>query len=143
MRDWKAFLIGPVTDEFKPYIDNFFAENPELKEKIIFTGPIYDKKALWEFYARAKVFILSSLTESSGLVLYEAKFFKNYIVSTPVGAAHDVIAGGYGTITAMHDPQVMGDILTGIVHGERDIDIFGKMDITKLYWSNRVKVLKL
>jgi len=141
---WKAYLIGPIKDEFKGYIEDFFNENPHLKEKIIFTGPIYDKKELWEFYNKAKVFILSSLTESSGLVLYEAKIFKNYIVSTPVGAVKDVIADGCGILTDMHDPEVMANILNEITNGNKEINVYDKLDITQLYWSSQVRnVLKL
>ncbi|MBB4037193.1 glycosyltransferase involved in cell wall biosynthesis [Dysgonomonas hofstadii] len=137
-KDWKAYLVGPVKEEFKPYIDKFFKENPLLKEKIIFMGPIYDKKELWEFYNKAKVFILSSLTESSGLVLYEAKFFKNYIISTPVGAASNVIADGCGILTDMHDPQIMANILNEITAKEREINVYDNIDTLKLHWSSQV-----
>lgn len=142
MKDWKFYMIGPIEEHFKPYIDTFFLENPHLKDKVIFTGAIYEKKTLWEYYSKAKVFILSSRTESSGIVLYEAKIFHNYIISTPVGAANDVIADGCGCITDMNSPSAMADVMDEIISGNRNIDVYEGIDTSKLYWSNQVKLLK-
>lgn len=139
--DWKAYLIGPVREEFEPYVSTFFTENPQLKDKIIFTGAIYDKKTLWEYYSKAKVFVLSSRTESSGIVLYEAKIFKNYIISTPVGASADVIADGCGELTDIADPKPITEILNRITSGEQNVDVYDNIDSTQLYWSKQVRVL--
>lgn len=141
-RDWKAYLIGPINDEFQDYIKNFFEENPSLKDKIEFTGAIYDKKTLWELYSKAKVFILTSSTESSGLVFYEAKIFHNYIVTTHVGAARDVIIDGCGKITDMYDPKILGEILNDITSGKINTDVYNNIDTASLFWSNRIKLLK-
>lgn len=142
LKDWKFYMIGPVEENFKPYVEAFFNENQHLKDKVIFTGGIYDKKALWEYYSKAKVFVLSSRTESSGIVLYEAKIFHNFIVSTPVGAVNDVIADGCGCITDMDDPAVLSDILNSITSGDRKTDVYKNIDTSNLYWSNQVKLLK-
>ncbi|WP_108822996.1 glycosyltransferase [Dysgonomonas sp. Marseille-P4361] len=141
-KDWKAYLIGPINNEFTEYKDNFFKENPHLIDKIIFTGAIYDEKILWEYYSRAKVFILTSSTESSGLVFYEAKIFHDYIVTTHVGAARDVIIDGCGKITDMHDPKILGEILSDITSGKINIDTYQNIDTSGLFWSNRIKLLK-
>ena len=41
--DWKLRLVGGVEESFKPYIEKFFADNPELKKRVIFAGLIEDK----------------------------------------------------------------------------------------------------
>lgn len=67
-------------------------------------GPIYDKKSLWEFYNRAKVFILTSRFEGYPLVLTEAKRFRNYIVSTELDASEDLLENGkYGCLIAQEN----------------------------------------
>ena len=90
LKNWKFYFIGPIENDFKNTIKTFFTKHPDKVNNIIFTGAIYDKKLLWEFYNRAKVFVFASRWESYGLVFNEAKRFKNYIVSTPVGAFFDI-----------------------------------------------------
>jgi glycosyltransferase involved in cell wall biosynthesis len=142
MNGWIFYMIGPIEDNFKPYIEDFFRQNPHLKESVVFTGPIYNKKTLWEYYCRSKVFVFPSRTESSGIVLYEAKIFKNYIISTPVGAAADVIADGCGCITDMDDPSSLSQKLNSITSGDKNVDVYDNIDTTNLHWSNQVKLLK-
>jgi glycosyltransferase involved in cell wall biosynthesis len=70
--DWNLELIGPVEEEFKSYIKEYFKKNPQLKTKIIFTGNIDDRNALIDKYKKAKIFVLTSRSEGFPLVLLEA-----------------------------------------------------------------------
>lgn len=88
--NWKVKLIGPIEDEFVSYINNFFDIYPTLKGRVIFTGAIYDKDKLDEEYRKAKIFCLTSLYESFGLVLVEAIKNGCYIISSDVPAAYDI-----------------------------------------------------
>ena len=67
LSNWKLKLIGPIEEEFKEYINNFYNENPNLKNIVEFTGPIYDRKQLADEYNKAKIFCLTSRYESFGL----------------------------------------------------------------------------
>lgn len=91
LKNWKFYLIGPIEDKFKNSINQFYIKNPELKDKVIFTGPILEKKKLWEYYNKAKVFVLTSRREGYAIVFSEAYRFNNYIVSTIVGGAEENI----------------------------------------------------
>jgi glycosyltransferase involved in cell wall biosynthesis len=118
-KDWKLILIGPIEKDegdFQLTIDDFFKLNPVLKDKVIFTGPVYDKKILWELYNNAKIFILTSIYESFGIVLTEALFFKNYIISTDVGSAKDLIEKGYGEIIPQNDNDYLNSKLQEIIN---------------------------
>ena len=90
LKDWKVYIIWPIEDEFQNYIDNFFENNQKLKEKIIFTWPIYDRDKLYDFYNRAKIFCLTSRYESFGIVMVEAMSFWDYIITTDVSSAKDI-----------------------------------------------------
>lgn len=90
VKDWKVVFIGPIEKRFKPVIDDFYRRNPHLKESVIFTGAIYDRKTLFEWYARSKIFCLTSIEESFGFVLIEGMAYGNYIITTPVSSANEI-----------------------------------------------------
>ena len=92
---WKLRLIGPVDPLFDDEIRRYFAENPQLAEWVEFVGEITDKRLLAKEYRRAKVFCLTSVAESFGIVLVEAASQGCLVISTDVGAAQDVTDGGY------------------------------------------------
>lgn len=142
LKGWKFCFIGPMTVPFQTIKDDFFRLHPEKKEVVKFIGPLYNKKELWEYYNRAKVFVCTSRWESSGIVLNEAKRFRNYIVSTRVGEAEDLIEQEkYGKLVNQEDVSELGNVLMQIVNGERLIDVYQGYDTQQLSYQNQVKVL--
>jgi len=99
--DWKVIFIGPIEKHFEFVIEKFFQKNPHLQKKVIFTGAIYDRKLLFEWYARSKIFCLTSIEESFGFVLIEAMAYANYVVTTPISSANEITDWGKcGTIVS-------------------------------------------
>lgn len=94
LNNWTVFILGPVEDSFQTYIDNFFKLNPHLIDRIIFTGNISNRKELFEWYNRAKVFCLTSRFEGFPVTFPEAIYFGNHIISTPVSGAEYIINKG-------------------------------------------------
>lgn len=141
LKGWKFCFIGPVEESFQRIINEFFGRYPEKRKCVEFVGSQYDKRGLWEYYNRAKVFVCTSRWESSGIVLNEAKRFRNYIVSTRVGEAEDLIDEKYGTLIRQEDATQLGYILTQIVNGERCIDVYRNYDTWQLSYQNHVEVL--
>ncbi len=88
---WELRLVGSVDESFKLYVDEYYEKYPQLKERVIFTGPIYDKKSLAAEYAGARIFTLPSLSESFGIVLVEAALRGCYLItSDKVPAGYDI-----------------------------------------------------
>lgn len=144
LKDWKVCLIGPIEKDFQSIIDNFFKQYPEKIGKVIFTGPIYDKKELWEYYNRAKVFVLTSRFEGYPIVYPEAKRFANYIVSTSVSACEDIIENGkYGKSISIDNDKELALILSEIVNKSLNINVYQDFDVNSLSWESVVKLLKL
>lgn len=142
LKDWKFYLIGPVSPEFQSEIEAFYQQNPDKKGCVIFTGAVYDKKALWEFYNRSKAFVLTSKWEGFALVYTEAQRFTNYIVSTRVGAANDVIQDGkYGEFLAQDDADGLATKLEYIISGKTDINVYDGFDVKSLSWEQRLRVV--
>lgn len=90
LKDWKILLIGPYTDEFRVFYKKFLDKNNEKRGKVLLLGNIEDKNLLYEYYNRAKVFILTSRWEGSAIVFPEALNFGDYIITTEVGGAHSI-----------------------------------------------------
>jgi glycosyltransferase involved in cell wall biosynthesis len=136
MNGWKCYLIGSIEPDFQQKVEDFYRQYPHLKEDVIFTGNIDDKKVLWEYYNRAKVFILSSRFESYCLALNEAKRFGNYIISTHVGASDDIIQEKYGEYVEQDDDVAMATKIQNVIDGKTDIaHVYDGFDGNVLSWD--------
>lgn len=129
LKDWKIFLIGPYTDEFYKLYLQFLEQNPEKKEKVMLIGNIDDKNILYDYYNRAKVFILTSRWESFGLVLGEALRFGNYIISTDVGIARDITKNNeIGKLIKSEDELTLKEEIFTVIDDK--IDLKYKYDLS-------------
>ncbi len=93
--DWKFELVGPQTEAFKKKIKHFFFKYPFMKNRVRFTGPIYDREKLCEKYKLSKIFILTSTSESFGLAAFEAGYFGNIVITTDITSANEMTKAGY------------------------------------------------
>lgn len=118
LKDWKVYILGPVEESFQSYIDKYFKTYPNLAEQIIFAGNITDRKELFEWYNRAKVFCLTSRFEGFPITFPEALYFGNYIVSTFVSSVNQVTNHGqYGRIVKPYPNDFATAIRESITEG--------------------------
>lgn len=119
IKHWKLKLIGDIEDSFKPYIEEFFKDNPELKDNVIFQGKIIDRKLLEEEYKKAKIFCLSSRFEGFPNVFPEASIKGCYIISSNIDPAYDITDDKkYGEIFGVDNPLELSDRLTKVCLNE-------------------------
>lgn len=143
LKNWKVYLIGPIQPEFQAIIKNYFQKYPSKKNNIIFTGEIYNKEELWNYYNRSKVFVLTSKYESYALVLNEAKRFRNYIISTNVGAASDLIENNkYGIIIKQNSTKELKDVLENIINNDININVYNNFQKQSLSWNEMIKNIR-
>lgn len=110
-KSWKLVLVGEVVDDMHEFIDEYFRENPHMKDQIIFEGYISDKKLLSKYYAKASIYCCTSVMESFGISTLEAAYHGNYIISTDVGGSKDIInTTGYGKLIK-HDIEDLRNTL--------------------------------
>ena len=100
--NWELHLVGTVKEDnsncrkYQSIIDEFFCRYPDLKERVIFLGPIYDREKLKKEYDVAKVFLLPSRWEGSPIVIPEALSSGLHILaSKEVMLAKDLEKDGY------------------------------------------------
>jgi len=119
LKNWKILLIGPIEKSFEVYIDQFFTQHPHLKEKIFLIGEIKDRKKLYEYYQKSKIFCFTSIVESFGIVLVEAGFFGNFIVSSDLPSARDITDNGkLGRLFSIGDSSELALILERLINNE-------------------------
>lgn len=138
LKNWKFYLIGPIEQQFQEKINRFFERNPDKKKNIIFTGIIKNKKELYDYYNRAKIFVLSSRYESFGIVLSEALAFNNYILSTDTGAIRDILDGTNGEIINENNLAIL---MEEIING-KNIEM-DSLKINEFKYSNIIKKVRI
>ena len=140
LRDWKVALIGDSTPEFEIRFAGFLEANPQLSGKVELKGRIIDKKELWTIFAKASAFVLTSKWESYGLVLEEAARFANYIITTPVGAAPQILSRFPGE--SIHDVLELRASLARLIDKtDPAIAAPSAEAIEEMSWNSRIKPL--
>lgn len=134
-KNWKVILAGPIEKEeqnFQEYINNKFRNSENLRKNVCFIGNITNRSELYDWYLKSKVFIFTSRWESFGLSLLEAAYFGDYIMTTDIGCAVDLIApNNYGFIAPESKKNMqnipvikekMVEHLQSIIDGKIDIE---------------------
>lgn len=120
--NWKLKIIGPICEEFKSFISIYFSENPELKERVIFTGEIIDKQILESEYRKAKIFCLTSRIESFGIVFVEAAKNGCFIISSDIIPAWDITDNKkYGDIFEVDNIQELSQMIISNAENDRKL----------------------
>lgn len=108
LKQWKIYLIGPYTVEFKKFLEEIQSENKLLKDIIFLTGNISDRTLLYSYYAKSKIFCLTSRHESFGIAALEALYHKNYLLLSNYGLVVNDLTDNehYGKVVDSFDSDV-------------------------------------
>lgn len=99
IRTWKVYFVGPVENSFRNYVQDTIRKKKYLENVLIIKGNVVSKDELYSIYEKSKIFCLTSRWESFGIVILEAMYFKNYVISTEYAAIHDLLnEGKFGRI---------------------------------------------
>ena len=113
--DWTLKLVGPVSEEFKEYVDEYYVSNPDLKERVVFTGEITDKRALHEEFLAGKIFALTSDFEGFPNVLPEAMSAGCALALTDIDIAKETVGYGQnGEVVPTGDANAMAEALRSL-----------------------------
>lgn len=137
MKDWKLYFVGPVHLPFMDFFEELCKVHPHLKNKVYFTGEVLDRKVLYEWYNRSKIFCMTSPYESFGISIIEAMYFGNYLVGTEgISTIKDFTNNGqYGEIVKLNDYDRLGKILENLINNE-DLISTKQKDISQYIEEN-------
>ncbi len=122
LKSWKVLIVGNIASDFEETKNQFLQTHVHLQDKVFFTGEIYDKKQLWEYYNQAKVFILTSRWEGYPIVFSEAQTFANYILTTNVNGAEDATESGKLGMVFKGKEEDLPDLITNRLQSILDTD---------------------
>ncbi len=138
LKEWKFVFVGPVTEDFKIFYQSCIEARSDLNNRIILYGPVEDRTTLYDLFDQSSAFCFSSKYESFGIALMEAAYFNNYLISTDVGAAQDLIdLTRYGIVVNSTVNDFSNAITEFIQSNDRVASI--EFDRTKLHWENLIK----
>lgn len=151
LKDWKIYMIGPITNSFnlndggnfQKRIDDFFDECPQHRDKLIFTGMIYDQKTLFEYYNRAKILLMTSRHEGFANVYSQAAAMGCFIVSTDVGGA-DVCSNywAFGEKLPQENSDALAEVIEKITSGDYDFPIEKALSFDEMCYSTNIGKIK-
>lgn len=90
LKSWRVLLVGPVEPKFCEFLQKVYIHHEWIKKKVFMVGNVSEKKTLYEYYAKSKVFCLTSRHEGFALVLPEALRFGDYIIMSDIPMANDI-----------------------------------------------------
>ncbi|WP_294065758.1 glycosyltransferase [uncultured Fusobacterium sp.] len=123
LKEWKIYIIGSYTEDFKEKYDEFIKNNQDKKETVTLTGSIENKNLLYSYYNRAKVFLLTSKWEGFAIVYPEALRFGNYIITTDVGGARDITNNGkIGVVTEIENTIQFKNKILKVINNEINLE---------------------
>lgn len=146
LNNWKILFVGPVENHFDERLNTFKKNFNRFSDNLIIIGPIYDKKMLWDFYNRSKVFMLTSNKEGFPNVFPEALRFGCFVISTKISSASFVTdEGKIGRLIDIGDSVQLSNYMTKIVNAEIDLkknyDQCLQLSTNKFLWPNNTKLL--
>jgi glycosyltransferase involved in cell wall biosynthesis len=113
--DFQLHLAGPVETSFRKYIEDYFSNDPSLKERVFFHGAL-GRDELYGLYCRSKIFCMSSRYEGMAIVFPEAMYYGNAIVTTwPVSVKELVEKNNLGITVEKDDRDALSGALLTLI----------------------------
>lgn len=147
-KNWKLLLVGSYTQKILEKAKKMIAADLSLKENIVFTGNIDDKKQLNQYYSKAAIFCLPSRSESFGIVLIEAIHHGCFpIVTDCCDAFYDMLDNGkYGDIVPNENREALTAALRKAMENKAYVvnrGIQGKLYADQYFdWEQIIKKLQ-
>ncbi|MBL4706763.1 MAG: glycosyltransferase family 4 protein [Flavobacteriales bacterium] len=142
LKDWKVVLVGPVEPEFQSWLNDQLKLHPNHADKIELVGSVDDRKTLYEYYNRSKVFCLTSPFESFGIAYAEAMYFGNYIVGNDGHSSFDLLSndGQLGSKVAKNNVEELIVELELMMNDQNKLELLQKQieDRARTHFSWRI-----
>ena len=142
--EWRFELIGPFVG-IQSEVAEFQCAHPELADRVVFRGPIWDREKLDRVFQRASVLLLPSRWEGFPLVLPQAACRGCFVVGHDVGGMRDVSDDGrLGRVSAIGDIDALAADLEWCVSHPDEVARLGREQLQRserFHWKPIVDAL--
>lgn len=127
-KDLKLYIIGDGS--LRESLENKVKEN-NLTKNIIFTG-YGDRKLIEKYLTKAKLYVMTSHTESFGIVLLEAMSYKvPCIAFDSANGAKELLKDNTGVLIANRDKETMADTIIKLLKDQKALKKYSQAGYTK------------
>ena len=115
--DYKLNFVGLTKEKEEDYLDKLqeYIAEKGITDKVHFSGFLKDDK-LTEAYQNADIFVLPSIMEEFGMVIFEAMSFGLPIVASKIGGTLEQVNDGHeGFLVPPRDPKALANKLDKLV----------------------------
>ena len=131
-RDFRMVFIGKGPDQ---ELLEKKAEELSIREKCIFTGPIYDRELLRAWNTRADLFLFPSTFDTNGLVVREAAACGLASVLIRDSCAAEGICDGHNGFLIEETPESMAALLQEVCKDLNHLHEVGENAMQEIYLS--------
>ena len=136
--DYRMLIVGDGADrqEMEDYVDEL-----SLRDRVIFTGAVYDREELRVFYTAGDLFLFPSLYDTNGIVVREAAACGVGALLIEGSCAAEGITHGRTGILTQNDASAIAEELIFAVSHLEEIRQIGQnaMDEVYISWETSVK----
>jgi len=146
LKNWNVKIIGSIYEDIHDHINEMFISKPYLKQRVTFTGPIFEKDQLYKEFINAKVVCLVSVSEGAPLVISEALFFGCYFISTNSSPLISEIINDerMGKVTDVNSVSQFADALQEYINNEQKHEEYFNYIMNKremFTWKNSINLI--
>lgn len=120
--EYDLHLAGAAESGFESYLESYLKENPFLKARIKYHGPL-ERKELYSLYCRSKIFCLPSRFEGMAIVFPEAMYYGNVIITTDNTSLKPLVEKHhFGLTVARDNSAILADALLKMASDRETLD---------------------
>lgn len=132
LHGWIVLLVGPWEQGYEQEFAAILEKYPHLKTVIKKVGSVHDRQRLYEYYAKSKIFIATSESESFNIAAIEGMYCGCYPILTKYGTIVNEITNHEecGAVVQRNHVDGLAEVLTKTM---ADTDLLSRCAMCRQY----------
>lgn len=141
-KEVKLEIVGPIEEDYFKKLENIIKKK-DLRDRVIFTGVIYDIRDKIKKIDSAKVFVLPSKSEAMPQALIEAMAREKIVIASDNKGARDLIVNGKnGYLFRVGDFKELARKIDFALSENAGIGVNARESVEKFNWDKIIKKIE-